>query len=120
MKEQALAFDLVWYRSRRLPVEPNLPLLQRALDQTEGAGRYRAQDWLALLRAQLATLDVGRLIQDVRPFLERPADARLLEPSNLGARSPPADRRAGTVVAAAYGLRFQRPRTAPRLTVITS
>ena len=56
-----------------------------ALDQTEGAGRYRAQDWLALLRAQLATLDVGRLIQDVRPFLERPADARLLEPSNLGA-----------------------------------
>ena len=78
-------FDLVWYRSRRPPVAPNLPLLQRALDQTEGAGRYRAQDWLALLRAQLATLDVGRLIQDVRPFLERPADARLLERANLTA-----------------------------------
>ena len=78
-------FDLVWYRSRRPPVEPNLPLLQRALDQTEGAGRYRAQDWLALLRAQLATLDVGRLIQDVRPFLERAADARLLERPNLAA-----------------------------------
>ena len=78
-------FDLVWYRSRRPPVEPNLPLLQRALDQTEGAGRYRAPDWLTLLRAQLATLDVGRLIQDVRPFLERAADARLLERPNLAA-----------------------------------
>ena len=66
-------------------VEPNLPLLQRALDQTEGAGRYRAQDWLALLQAQLATLDVGRLIQDGRPFLERAAAARLLERANLAA-----------------------------------
>ncbi len=78
-------FDLVWYRARRPPVEPNVLLLQRALDQTEGAGRYRAREWRSLLRAQLATLEVGQLIQDVRPFLERPADAELLERSNLAA-----------------------------------
>ena len=78
-------FDLVWYRGQRPPVEPNMPLLQCALDQTEGAGRYRASEWRALLRAQLAKLEVDRLIQDVRPFLERPGDAALLERSNLEA-----------------------------------
>ncbi len=76
-------YDLVWYRTRRPPVEPNLPLLQSALDQTEGVGRYRAREWRSILRAQLAGLDVGQLIGDVRPFLERSADADLLQRSNL-------------------------------------
>ena len=34
---------------------------------------------------KVVALDVGRLIQDVRPFLERAADARLLERANLAA-----------------------------------
>ena len=78
-------FDLVWYRSRRPPVVPNLPLLQHALDQTQGAGRYRAADWQGLLRARLADLDAAALARDVAPFLERPADAALLERVNLEA-----------------------------------
>ena len=78
-------FDLVWYRSRRPPVEPNLQLLQRALDQTQGAGRYRAADWLGLVRERLADLDASALARDVAPFLERPADAALLERINIEA-----------------------------------
>ena len=78
-------FDLVWYRSRRPPVEPNLPLLQHALDQTQGADRYRAADWRALLRTRLDDLDAAALARDVAPFLERPADAALLERINLEA-----------------------------------
>jgi hypothetical protein len=78
-------FDLVWYRSRRPPVEPNLRLLQRALDQTQGADRYRAADWLGLVRARLADLDAAALARDVAPFLERPADAALLERINIEA-----------------------------------
>ncbi len=78
-------FDLVWYRSRRPPVEPNLPLLQHALDQTQGADRYRAADWRALLRTRLADLDAAALARDVAPFLERPEDAALLERVNLEA-----------------------------------
>ena len=78
-------FDLVWYRSRRPPVAPNLPFLQRALDQTQGAGRHRAADWPRLLRARLAAVETGALIRDVEPFLERPADAALLERINLDA-----------------------------------
>ena len=78
-------FDLVWYRSRRPPVRPNLPVLQHALDQTQGADRYRAADWRGLLRARLADLDAAALAGDVAPFLERPADAELLERVNLEA-----------------------------------
>ena len=78
-------FDLVWYLSRRPPVAPNVPFLQRSLDQTQGAGRHRASDWRPLLRRQLAALDIGRLVRDVAPCLERPADAALLERDNLDA-----------------------------------
>jgi len=78
-------YDLVWYRSRRPPVQPNLPLLQHALDQTQDADRYRAADWRGLLRARLADLDTAALARDVAPFLERPADAALLERVNLEA-----------------------------------
>ncbi|MDE2906867.1 MAG: nucleotidyl transferase AbiEii/AbiGii toxin family protein [Acidobacteriota bacterium] len=78
-------FDLVWYRSRRPPVEPNLQFLQHALDQTRGAEYRRAGDWHRLLRTRLADLETGILARDVEPFLERPADATLLERANLDA-----------------------------------
>lgn len=78
-------FDLVWYRSRRPPVAPNLEMLQQALDQTQGAGRRRAADWRGLLRTRLADLETGILIRDVEPFLERSADVALLERANLEA-----------------------------------
>ena len=78
-------FDLVWYRSRRPPVAPNVELLQHALDQTQGPGRHRAGDWQRLLRTRLADLDTGVLIRDVESFLERPADIGLLERASLEA-----------------------------------
>ncbi len=76
-------FDLVWYRGRRPPVEPNLVLLQHALDQTQGAGRYDASRWRDQVRERLAALDVDVLRRDVRPFLERPEDRALLSIENL-------------------------------------
>ncbi len=76
-------FDLLWYGSRRPPVEPNLPLLQNALDQTEGAGVYDSASWRILAAAKLDTLDADALIRDVQPFLERSADALLLTAENL-------------------------------------
>ena len=78
-------YDLIWYRSRRPPLQPNLHLLQNALDQTQGAGRYRAADWRALLSARLADLDTRALARDVQPFLERPEDAALIDRANLEA-----------------------------------
>ena len=76
-------YDLLWYLSHRPPVEPNLFLLQNALDQTAGPGRFDAQDWKALVRARLAAFDMAAIAADVRPFLERPQDASLLSRDNL-------------------------------------
>ena len=78
-------YDLIWYRSRHPPVEPNGQFLQNALDQTQGAGRYRAADWRRLLSTRLADLDTLQLARDVQPFLERPEDAALLDRANLEA-----------------------------------
>ena len=80
-------FDLVWYRSRRPPVAPNVPFLQRALEQASGAERRvpLSTDWRRLLRTRLVDLDTGVLVRDVEPFLERPADAALLERVHLDA-----------------------------------
>jgi hypothetical protein len=76
-------YDLMWYLSQRPPVEPNLGLLQAALDQTGAAGRKDAQEWKKLVRARLRSLDGKAVAQDVRPFLERPRDAELLTVENL-------------------------------------
>ena len=76
-------YDLLWYRSRSPRIEPNLQLLQAALDQTEGVGRHEARRWQDVVRAQLAGLDVARLRQDVAPFLQQPSEAELLTVEHL-------------------------------------
>ncbi len=54
-------YDLLWYRSRSPRIEPNLQLLQAALDQTEGVGHHEAHRWPDLVRSKLAGHDVVRL-----------------------------------------------------------
>lgn len=78
-------YDLVWYLSQRPPVSPNVALLQHALDQTEGAGRYRAADWRSLAQTRQAALDMTSVAKDVSPFLEYPKDAALLTRENIDA-----------------------------------
>lgn len=76
-------YDLVWYLSQRPPVAPNLTLLQNALDQTQGAGRFDARSWRELVRERVAAMDFKAARDDVAPFLERPRDAALLTRENL-------------------------------------
>lgn len=76
-------YDLLWYLSQRPPVEPNVQLLQNALDQTQGADRYEAHSWRALVRERLAVIDMKAICHDVSPFLERRQDAALLTRDNL-------------------------------------
>ena len=76
-------YDLMWYLSQHPPVVPNLPLLQNALDQTQGGGCHAARAWVNLVRERLARLDMDAMAEDVRPFLERPQDASLLTRANL-------------------------------------
>ena len=76
-------YDLLWYLSQRPPVEPNVNMLQNALDQTQGAGVYDAKSWRSLVQARLESLDIDTVLADVRPFLERPQDAAILTSDNL-------------------------------------
>lgn len=76
-------YDLMWYLSQRPPVEPNVLLLQNALDQTGGAGKFDARAWPRLVRERLDSLDLEAVLDEVRPFLEQPAAADLLTRENL-------------------------------------
>jgi hypothetical protein len=76
-------YDLVWYLSQRPPLTPNLPLLQNALDQTQGVDRIDARRWMRNVRDRLVETDIKVLVDDVGPFLERPRDVALLTRENL-------------------------------------
>ncbi|MBI4607074.1 MAG: nucleotidyl transferase AbiEii/AbiGii toxin family protein [Planctomycetes bacterium] len=78
-------YDLLWYRGRRPPVEPNLALLQNALDQTEGPGALEARRWAHHVLDRVGRLDVVKLKADVEPFLKRPGDAGLITAEHLRA-----------------------------------
>jgi predicted nucleotidyltransferase component of viral defense system len=76
-------YDLAWYRAKRPPVEPNLTLLQNALDQTEGAGTIPAGDWTEHARSRLESMSADELRQDAAAFLERRGDAGILSIESL-------------------------------------
>ena len=76
-------YDLMWYRGHRPPREPNLALLQNALDQTEGKGVFEANEWKQDIIRKLEGLDCRKLVDDVQPFLERPEDAALITTENI-------------------------------------
>ena len=76
-------YDLLWYLSRRPSTEPNLVLLQNALDQTQNEGTFSARDWREMLSTKVLGMDFSKLLQDVEPFLERPQDASLLTAAHI-------------------------------------
>ena len=78
-------YDLLWYRSRRPPAEPNLELLQNALDQTKDRGIFKARQWRTLVRYRIDSADFEAVLADVRPFLERQQEARMLTKENIAA-----------------------------------
>ncbi|NLB64981.1 MAG: nucleotidyl transferase AbiEii/AbiGii toxin family protein [Lentisphaerae bacterium] len=78
-------YDALWYLARRPPVEPNLVLLQNALDQTGPTGKYDAANWRKAVGSYLDKLDDEVLRADIAPFLEHSEEARWLERGYLQA-----------------------------------
>ncbi len=76
-------YDLLWYSAQRPPVLPNLKLLQNALNQTQGAGKFTATEWRRDVCKRLDTLQSDTLKDDVLPFLEHPREASMLTVENL-------------------------------------
>ncbi len=81
-------YDFAWYRSQRPPIEPNVAMLQNALDQTQGAATFDAAAWGDTVRKRVVAQDTEAVVRDVEPFLEYPADRALLTRENLLALLP--------------------------------
>jgi predicted nucleotidyltransferase component of viral defense system len=76
-------YDLVWYRAKRPPIDPNLKQLQNALDQTEGKGESKAENWKNALKDKVRSMDCDVLAEDVKSFLEHPEESSLLTEENI-------------------------------------
>ncbi len=77
-------FDLFWYLSDRTWPEPNLVLLNNALDQTEWEGpALSSSNWRSTVSARLRTLDWVAAQRDVSPFLEQGPESTLFTKENV-------------------------------------
>lgn len=77
-------YDLLWYLSDRTWPEPNLVLLNHALEQTQWAGKVLTpHSWRQAVRTRIETLDWAAVTSDVRPFVEKTDDIELLSRDNL-------------------------------------
>jgi hypothetical protein len=77
-------YDLMWYLSDPNWPEPNLTLLQNALQQTGWDGPIPGErNWRDVLCQQLRAIDWKKSAADVSPFLERPYEIELLTQENF-------------------------------------
>jgi predicted nucleotidyltransferase component of viral defense system len=77
-------YDLMWYLADDGRPEPNLTMLANALEQN---GRTHVNldgvGWLNLVEERLMQTEWGTARDDVRRFLEEPAEIELLEPATF-------------------------------------
>ncbi len=76
-------YDLVWYLADRSWPEPNLTLLNNALEQTGWTGPMMTpENWREELGKRLTEIDWGRIEADLLPFLERQDELALITREN--------------------------------------
>ncbi len=72
-------YDLVWYLANPDWPEPNLPMLNAALDQSGWRGEpLRSESWRTAVWHRLSEIRWQEAVRDVQPFLMNPAEASLL------------------------------------------
>lgn len=77
-------FDLAWYLADPSWPAPNIAYLGNALRQTGWDGPdVSPGNWPDLVKRRLQGMRWSRVVDDVRPFLERPGDLDLLTRQNL-------------------------------------
>lgn len=77
-------YDLIWYLSDPDWPPINLSLLNAALEQTGWQGAaLEPRTWRDAVRRRLDQLNWDRLVDDVRPFLERQHDVDLVSRDNV-------------------------------------
>jgi predicted nucleotidyltransferase component of viral defense system len=76
-------YDLVWYLSSPSWPEPNITLLNAALEHSEWNGeRVTAANWQRILGENLERFDWQRARADLAPFIERQEDLKLITQEN--------------------------------------
>lgn len=77
-------YDLMWYLSDRTWPPPNIPFLNNALKQTGwSSGKITSENWKKETAKRISKYNWDRVIEDVRPFVERQKDLELLTKDNL-------------------------------------
>lgn len=77
-------YDLIWYLSDSNWPEPNLVMLNNALQQTGWEGPVATADnWRELVHAKLDSVDWRKAALDVSPFLEREQDTALVSKDTI-------------------------------------
>jgi predicted nucleotidyltransferase component of viral defense system len=70
-------YDLWFYLTREDAIEPNIPYLRNALEQTGYSGeQVTADNWKKLTRKRVEATDWDQVKSDVEPFLLRPSDLK--------------------------------------------
>lgn len=74
------AYDLLWYLSDPKWPEPNMIMLNNALEQSSWQGKMLTEEnWREEVYYRLKTIDWEKTREDVKPFVEPGFDLRLLE-----------------------------------------
>lgn len=77
-------YDLFWYLGARDWPSPNLPFLNQALRQTRWDGpEITSANWVSVITERILEIDMTRAIEDVRPFVERPAEIEFMTRENM-------------------------------------
>jgi len=77
-------FDIYWYLSNPEWPVPNIKYLNEALSQTHWKGPEITEDnWALVTEERLASVDWRKAVEDVRPFIERIADLRMMTKENV-------------------------------------
>ncbi|HEK85857.1 MAG TPA: nucleotidyl transferase AbiEii/AbiGii toxin family protein [Candidatus Aminicenantes bacterium] len=77
-------YDLLWYLSDQTWPEPNFDFLNNALKQTGWRGpEITKKNWTDLVSKKISEFPWKRVVEDVRPFLENPAEINLLKKENI-------------------------------------
>jgi hypothetical protein len=77
-------YDLMWYLSDRNWPGPNIILLNNALKQTGWKGKVITRDnWRKETALRISEYVWDRVIADVRPFLEKEEDLKMLTKENI-------------------------------------
>jgi len=77
-------YDFMWYLSDRNWPDPNIVFLNNALKQSDRTGpELTLENWREQISYRLSEFDWAKIMADIKPFVEKQSDLKLLTLENL-------------------------------------